>query len=231
MINMKVLIAEDDQFIREGLQELIEPEGYQCILVSDGEQALEMFNAESPDLILLDIMMPKLDGYSVCRSIRKTDENVPIIFITAKSEEIDQVLGLELGADDYIKKPFGTREVIARIRAVTRRRLRDSKADSTDEANTFTMEGLKIFCRELKAQRNDEIIELSLRDVKILQYLFQNHGKVVDRDSLFNHVWGRNYIPNSRTLDQHISQLRKLIEIDPKAPQIIKTVHGVGYRF
>jgi len=174
-------------------------------------------------------MMPEMDGFSVCKAIRKQSDSIPIIFITAKSEEIDQVVGLELGADDYIMKPFGTREVIARIRAVTRRCL---KQQSQDEVNkNFIMGDLTLYPDELKAKRGEQAYELSLRDSKILQHLAHNKGKIVTRDSLFNECWGRDYMPSSRTLDQHISKLRKLIEHDHKHPEIIKTVHGVGYKF
>ncbi|MCV6613168.1 MAG: response regulator transcription factor [Amphritea sp.] len=226
---MKLLIAEDDLNIRQGLRALLETEGYECLEAADGDDAWEIYQAEQPDLVLLDIMMPKQDGYSVCRRIRQVSEQVPVIFITAKSEEIDQVLGLELGADDYIKKPFGSREVTARIRAVTRRCLR--KMDKEDSAEPFAMADLQIRPDELRAVRGEQQIELSLRDLKILRLLFENTGRVVDRDSLFNHCWGHHYLPSSRTLDQHISKLRKLIEHNPREPQIIKTVHGIGYRF
>lgn len=228
---MKVLIAEDDLNIRLGLSDLLSDEGYECIEAVDGEQAVTLYSAAQPDLILLDIMMPKLDGYSVCRKIRQLDETVPVIFITAKSEEIDQVLGLELGADDYIKKPFGTREVIARIKAVTRRISSSIIATEKNTLEQFQLGDLTVYTNELRAQRLSETFELSVRDVKILRLLYEQSGKVVDRDTLFNRGWGRDYLPSSRTLDQHISKLRKLIETDPRQPSIIKTVHGVGYRF
>lgn len=228
---MKVLIAEDDLNIRLGLSDLLSDEGYECIEAVDGEQAVTLYSAAQPDLILLDIMMPKLDGYSVCRKIRQLDETVPVIFITAKSEEIDQVLGLELGADDYIKKPFGTREVIARIKAVTRRISSPIIATEKNTLEQFQLGDLTVYTNELRAQRLSETFELSVRDVKILRLLYEQSGKVVDRDTLFNRGWGRDYLPSSRTLDQHISKLRKLIETDPRQPSIIKTVHGVGYRF
>ena len=228
---MKVLVAEDDLNIRLGLIDLLEEEGYDCLEAVDGEMAIALFHKSRPDLVLLDIMMPKQDGYTVCRNIRQADESVPIIFITAKSEEIDQVLGLELGADDYIKKPFGTREVVARIRAVTRRCLQQTPALKTQTADEFWMHDLLVRPDKRRAQRGKEKIELSLRDIKILRLLQQEEGKVVDRDMLFNACWGRDYLPSSRTLDQHISKLRKLVELDPKDPKIITTVHGVGYRF
>ena len=227
---MKVLIAEDDKHIGEGLCAVMEAEGYWPLLASDGEQALALFHAEDPQVILLDIMMPKCDGYTVCREIRKTNTHVPVIFISAKSEEIDRVVGLELGADDYIQKPFGTREVIARIRAVSRRTLAQSSSPALS-SEMLRLGDLEVFPAQLRAKRANIQIDLSLRDVKILQLLFEQRGKVVDRDALFNICWGRNYFPNSRTLDQQISKLRKLIELDPKNPQIICTVHGVGYRY
>ncbi|SIS69450.1 response regulator transcription factor [Neptunomonas antarctica] len=226
---MKLLIAEDDLHIRQGLATLLESEGYECIEAADGDQAWELYMQHEPDLVLLDIMMPKQDGYSVCRRIRQHNERLPVIFITAKSEEIDQVIGLELGADDYIKKPFGSREIIARIRAVARRTLRP--VTGTIENDCFVMDDLQIRPSELRALRDNQVIELSLRDLKILRLLFEQRGKVVDRDALFNHCWGRDYFANSRTLDQHISKLRKAIELNPKMPRIISTVHGIGYRF
>ena len=153
-----------------------------------------------------------------------------VIFISAKSEEIDRVVGLELGADDYIMKPFGTREVIARIRAVTRRCLK-AKKNPAVESGEIEFGNLCLYPEELRARRGEESIDLSLRDVRILQLLHANAGKIVERDALFNHCWGQDYLPSSRTLDQHISKLRKRIEVNPQQPEIIRTVHGVGYRF
>lgn len=226
---MKILIAEDDKFIREGLEEILKSEGYETVVANDGGEAVNLFEEHQPDFVLLDIMMPEIDGYEVCRRIRKTDDQIPVIFISAKSEEIDKVIGLELGADDFIVKPFGTREVIARIRAITRRCLARDKNSNIQEQ--FELKDLTVSPSELRAYRGEKVIELSLRDINILQLLFKKKGAVVDRDTIFNECWGRDYFPNSRTLDQHISKLRKLIEIDPKEPQIVKTVHGVGYRF
>ncbi len=226
---MRILIAEDDRYIGEGLCAVVEAEGYTPELATDGEQALSMFHAKRPDVVLLDIMMPRRDGYAVCREIRKVDNDIPVIFISAKSEEIDRVLGLELGADDYIMKPFGTREVIARIRAVTRRCL--ARGGESNVQNDVLMFGdLEVFPAQLRARRGAMQVDLSLRDVKILQLLFKQRGLVIDRDTMFNECWGRDYFANSRTLDQHISKLRKLIEVDARDPKIICTVHGVGYR-
>lgn len=226
---MKVLIVEDDLHIRRGLEEILEGEGYETVLAEDGTQAMEVYRRESPDFVCLDIMMPGVDGYEVCREIRRADAKIPIIFISAKSEEVDKVLGLELGADDYILKPFGVREVVARIRAVTRRCIQ--QREPADPAKSFHLDDLTVLPAELRARRGEEIIDLSLRDVKILELLHRMRGKVVDRATLFAECWGLDHLPHSRTLDQHISQLRKRIERDPKRPSIIRTVHGAGYRF
>jgi two-component system alkaline phosphatase synthesis response regulator PhoP len=225
---MKVLIAEDDPNIRMGLDEILRGEGYHTVLAEDGRVALEHYQREAPDFLCLDIMMPGIDGYELCRQIRRRDAQVPIIFISAKSEEIDRVVGLELGADDYILKPFGVREVLARIRAVTRRCL--AREARTEHAG-FRMADLEILPSELRARREGQTFELSLRDVKILSLLHRKRNQVVDRGLLFDECWGIDHIPNSRTLDQHISQLRKRIEHDPKNPVIIRTVHGAGYRY
>ena len=224
---MKVLVAEDDGSIRRGLQDLLEGEGYSTVAAADGDEALSQFTQARPDFVLLDIAMPLRDGYQVCREIRRLDAVVPVIFISAKSEEIDRVVGLELGADDFIVKPFGTREVIARIRAITRRCLLRQSAP----AQSVRLGDLDVFPAELRARRGDHIIELSLRDIGILTLLHDQRGKVVSRDELYDQCWGRAHSPSSRTLDQHVSKLRRAIELDPQHPRIIQTVHGVGYRY
>jgi DNA-binding response OmpR family regulator len=226
---MKVLVAEDDEHTRAGLIEILEAEGYLTVSAKDGKEALELFEQEKPDFVCLDIMMPGASGYDVCRQIRAKDASVPLIFISAKSEEIDKVVGLELGADDFIVKPFGVREVIARIRAVTRRCLAARAAAET--GSPFSMGDLEVLPDQLRARRGEQIIELSLREVKLLSLFHQNPGVVLDRDTIFDRCWGTSYLPSSRTLDQHISKLRKKIEVDPKNPAIIHTVHGAGYRY
>ncbi len=227
---MKILIAEDDTNIRNGLVDLLSQEGFEVNAAENGKVALELFSQQKPECLILDIMMPELDGYSVCREIRKQDNDVPIIFLSAKSDEIDRVIGLELGADDYISKPFGTREVIARIRAVTRRILKNKPHLSTNQ-ESFEFGDLLVFPNELRAKRGETSIDLSLREIKVLQTLNKHKGEVVSRDLLFNECWGYDHMPNSRTLDQHISKLRKTIENDPSQPVLIKTVHGAGYRY
>lgn len=224
---MKVLLAEDDRLIRNGLAEVFQMEGYDVIEAYDGATALQLFQDHAPDFVCLDIMMPKIDGYDVCKAIRQCDPQVPVVFITAKSEEVDKVLGLDLGADDFIVKPFGVQEVIARIRAIIRRcQIQSSLLDQS-----FQMDDLEVLPGQLRARRAEQLIDLSQRDIRILELLYSRRGQAVDRMTIFNRVWGLDYLPNSRTLDQHISQLRKRIEVDASQPRIIKTVHGVGYRY
>jgi len=227
----KILIAEDDDHTRDALSEVLSMEGHEVIAASDGLQAVDFFRAESPDLICLDVMMPGLNGYEVCRQIRKQDEKVPILFLTAKAEEIDTVLGLELGADDYMTKPFGVKEIIARIRAILRRTAMRIGAGTKDAEETFTMDDLRIVPAELRAYRDKQEIQLSPRDVKLLRLLHDRRGKVINRNTLADEVWGVDFFPESRALDQHISQLRKRVEKDPSQPRIIRTVHGAGYRY
>jgi DNA-binding response OmpR family regulator len=226
---VKVLVAEDDAPMLAGLVEVLEGEGYIALPARDGAAALELFEAESPDFVLLDIMMPEVNGYDVCRAIRALGSRVPIVFLSAKSEEIDKVLGLELGADDFVMKPFGVRELVARLRAISRRCFADRRDATTSD---FELAGLTVVPAELRVRRPDgETIELSLREVRILELFHRNRGVVLDRDTLFRECWGGSHYPNSRTLDQHISKLRKKVESDSRSPSIIHTVRGVGYRY
>lgn len=225
---MKVLIAEDDPHMRAGIEEILAGEGYSVTAVADGHSAVQAFDTGRPDFILLDIMMPGLNGYDVCRKIRERNADVPIIFLSAKSEEVDKVLGLELGADDYVMKPFGVKELIARVRAVARRAMRTLAHERT---RAFTLVDLVVTPSELRARRGEATIELSLREVRLLQCLFEHPGQALDRDLLFEAGWGHEIYPNTRTLDQHVSKLRKKVEVDVRNPRIIRTVHGVGYRF
>lgn len=227
----KILIAEDDDHTRDALREVLTMEGYQVVPAADGLQAVDFFRAENPDFVCLDVMMPGINGYEVCKQIRKQDEKVPILFLTAKAEEIDTVLGLELGADDYMTKPFGVKEIIARIRAILRRTATRGSSAGTKGEDEFIMDDLRIVPAELRGYRGDTDMPLSPRDVKVLRLLFERRGKVVDRNTLADEVWGVDYFPESRALDQHISQLRKRVERDPSQPRIIRTVHGAGYRY
>jgi DNA-binding response OmpR family regulator len=228
---VRILIAEDDARTRAGLAEIFANEGWETVVASNGNEAVELFRLRGPDVVCLDVMMPGQNGYDVCREIRKTNDRVPVLFISAKSEEIDTVLGLELGADDFIVKPFGVKEVVARVRAVLRRSAHERRADSGSRREPFEMGDLRVVPEELRAYRQEVAIDLSPRDVRLLALFHANRGKVVDRDALFDAGWGASYMPTSRTLDQHISVLRKRIERDPRKPRIIRTVPTAGYRY
>ncbi len=233
-MQLTILVAEDDPNTRAAIAEVLSGEGYRVIQAADGLQAKFMLDKHQPDIACLDVMMPGMSGYDLCRHLRRASPRMPILFITAKAEEIDKVVGLELGADDYIVKPFGSKEVLARIRAVARRCIVDDETSIDSSSITdddFWMADLEIIPRQLRARRDGELIELTLRELRILQWLASKPGEVAGRDELFRVAWEDNHVPNSRTLDQTISQLRKRIERDPKHPRIIQTVYGVGYRF
>lgn len=230
---MNILIAEDDPHILAGVSTLLEKEGYTTRCASDGLQAMQEFTRARPDFVILDIMMPGKNGYDVCKEMRSQDSRIPILFLSAKSEEIDRVLGLELGADDFLSKPFGTRELLARIRTIGRRVLQEQaqRQPATLKSESFKLDDLEIFPLELRARRGPNAVDLSPRDVAILQLFATRPGQVLDRNDLFNVGWGVDFIGSTRALDQHISQLRKKIERDPLNPRIIRTVHGAGYRY
>ncbi|MCM8536328.1 MAG: response regulator transcription factor [Lentisphaeraceae bacterium] len=224
---MKVLVADDDKLTREGLAEILEDEGYEVIQAANGSIAVSMFKDENPDFICLDIMMPECNGYDACKQIREKCAVTPIIFLSAKSEEVDKVIGLNLGADDYIVKPFGIDEVVARIRAVTRRCIQNEK----DVNTSFSMLDLMVSPESLTVKRGEELKEINLLDLKILRFLYSNKNRVLSRDQIFKECWNINSCGNTRALDQKISQLRKIVEVDSQNPKIIKTVHGAGYAF
>ena len=222
---MIILLADDDPITLDALRACVEPEGFTALLARHGGEAPALWKKHQPDLLCLDIMMPHVDGYEVCRQVRASDAQVPVLFLSAKSEEIDVVVGLQLGADDFIRKPFGKYELLARIRSALRR----VHARTTD-TRSFCLHDLVVYPRELRAARGGTAIDLSPRETSILELLHEQAGKVVDRDALLNRCWGIDYFPESRTLDQHIAKLRKRIEPDPANPTIIETVRGVGYR-
>ena len=222
---MKILIADDDPVMLDTLRLCVATEGLDTLVAADGEEAFALWDRHRPDLLCLDIMMPKLDGYEVCRRVRAIDPTVPILFLSAKSEEIDVVVGFQLGADDFVRKPFGKHELIARIRAVLRR-----ASSVPGRSSSFSMNDLTVWPAELRAERGDVSIDLSPRETGILQLLHERAGQVVDRNTILDQCWGIHYFPESRTLDQHIAKLRKRIETDPVHP-LIETVRGVGYRF
>jgi DNA-binding response OmpR family regulator len=223
---MKLLFAADDPITFDALRASVEADGFTALLARDGAEALELWKKHRPDLLCLDIMMPRLDGYEVCRRVRATDPLVPVLFLSAKNEEIDVVVGLQLGADDFVRKPFGKHELLARIRAGLRR-----AQSRIQPARSFAMADLTIYPLELRAERSGISIDLSPRDVAILALLHERAGEAIDRDTFFDRCWGIDYLPDSRTLDQHIAKLRKRIELDSTEPAIVETVRGVGYRY
>lgn len=233
MKSIHVLVAEDDPNILTGLIDTLESEGYRATPATDGEQALDLFSGGKFDLVLLDIMMPGKNGYDVCRAIRSQDEDVPVIMLTAKGAEVDKVVGLQLGADDYVTKPFGVHELLARIAAVLRRSQRNAKQER-EEAKVperFVFGSAEIDTLQYRARKRGKTLDLSAREVRLLQIFYAHPNEVLSRDQLLNAAWGIEYYGTTRTLDQHIVQLRKKVEPDPGNPSIITTVHGVGYRY
>ncbi len=228
---MKILVAEDDPLTREALIACLEGEGYTVSAAADGHEALALWQSESADLVCLDIMMPGLDGYEVCRRIRATRSRVPVVFLSAKNEEIDVVVGLELGADDFVRKPFGRHELLARIRCALRRSAGTETVTGPRPRESFAMGPLTIYPKELRAECKGEMIDLTPREVAILTLLHERRGEAVDRDTLLDRCWGMDYFPESRTLDQHIAKLRRKLGDHPAAPTVLETVRGVGYRF
>jgi len=231
MIKLKILVAEDDANIRMGLVDTLESENYHVVEASDGARALELFNNNKFDLILLDVMMPAKSGYDVCQDIRMVDKDIPIIMLTAKGEEFDKVLGLKLGADDYITKPFGIHELLARISAVLRRAKRGINPEEKSLQNKFKFGEFEVNTRTFKLSGKGSSIDLSEREVKLIEYFHEYPNEVLSRDDILNAIWGIDYFGTTRTLDQHIAQLRKKIENDSSKPCLITTVHGVGYRY
>lgn len=230
---MKLLIADDDPITLDSLAACLEPEGFTLALARDGAEALSLWQEQQPDLVCLDVMMPRLDGFEVCRRIRERHTTVPILFLSAKSEEVDVVVGLRLGADDFIRKPFGKHELLARIHAALRRGqgAATTSAASNDRARTFTMQDITVYPLELRGSRENRSFDLTPRELSILRLLHERSGEVVTRDQLLDRCWGLQYLPESRTLDQHIAKLRRKIELDVDHPRIIETVRTVGYRF
>ena len=226
MDNQKILIVDDDQNICELLRMYLTKDGFDTAIASDGEQALELFGRYNPDLILLDIMMPHLDGWQVCREVRKTSE-VPIIMLTAKGEVFDKILGLELGADDYISKPFDTKEVVARIKAVLRRSNEKHKKNAIKEVR---FDKLIINLTNYELTVDGKQIDTPPKELELIFHLASNPNRVYTRDQLLDEVWGFDYYGDSRTVDVHVKRLREKLE-NVSDKWSLKTVWGVGYKF
>lgn len=230
-MSLQILLVEDETSISEPLAFLLEREGYRVHVVDDGAEAVRVFPESGADLVLLDLMLPGLPGTEVCRAIRAQSQ-VPIIMLTAKDSEIDIVVGLELGADDYITKPYSTRELLARLRAALRR------TESTGEALEFDREdgvledhGVRLDIERHSVAVRGEEIAMPLREFELLELLMRHSGRVLTRGQLIDRVWGSDYFGDTKTLDVHIKRIRSRIEEDPKEPQLVTTVRGVGYRF
>jgi DNA-binding response OmpR family regulator len=232
MSKQKILIVEDDKAIVTGINDLLESEGYRTLIAGDGKQALAYYKKNKPDLILLDIMIPEKSGYEVCKEVRRSDHHTPIIMLTAKSQEVDKVVGLELGADDYVVKPFGVQELLARIRACLRRTAHKGGTTGAAPANTLIAFGdVEINPKTLSGRKAKKEFPVTQREVELLQYFLTHEGEAVDRLILLDEIWGLSYGGTTRTLDQHIAKLRQKIEDDPAKPHFILTVHTVGYKF
>ena len=224
----KVLVVDDEASIVNIISYNLKKEGYDVITAEDGEAGLELAMNENPDLILLDIMMPKMDGYEVCRKIREKS-NVPIIMLTARADEVDKVIGLEMGADDYVTKPFGNRELIARVKAHLRRST--AKENPTEKGNIQTFGDLTIDFDRYEVTKRGEVINLTMREFELLTFLATQKSKILNRETILEKVWGYEYFGDVRAVDVTIRRLREKIEDDPGKPRYVITKRGIGYYF
>ncbi|HEY1173126.1 MAG TPA: response regulator transcription factor [Verrucomicrobiae bacterium] len=221
----RVLIVEDEYAMRRGLEDCLRAEGYRVIAAADGEEGLKRILEEKPDLVLLDVMMPKRDGYAVCAELRRTGVDTPVLMLTAKGLVEDRVNGLDVGADDYLVKPFSTEELLARVRALLRRVQRKAKGVTLLRLGPVQVDLIK-----QTAVKGRKVVEMSAREFAMLRLLAEAEGEPVTRERFLDVVWGYGAFPTTRTVDNHIAALRVKVEVNPEMPQWIKTVHGVGYR-
>jgi len=221
-----ILIVEDDPAIARGLEVALREENYKVYSAGDGEKGYLMAKRENIDLIILDIMLPNKNGQDICRDLRKDGINTPILMLTSKKEEMDKVLGLELGADDYVTKPFSVRELKSRIKALLRRKVEISK-----DIEEYSFGGVYLDFRKHEAIKNGKPVKLSSREFQVLKYFIQHEGEVVTRDMLLDNVWGYENFPTTRTVDNYILAIRKKIEDDPSKPDHLLTMHTSGYKF
>ncbi|KIX89953.1 PhoP family transcriptional regulator [Staphylococcus microti] len=225
----KVLVVDDEHSIVTLLKYNLEQAGYSIEVAQDGEEALEKVDAVKPDIVVLDLMLPKKDGIEVCKTIRANKNAVPILMLTAKDDAFDRVLGLELGADDYMTKPFSPREVVARVKAILRR-VTSAEWQQDDEDEEIHIGSLRIRPDFFEVYRDDELVELTPKEFELLLYLIERQGRVITREHMLNSVWNYEFAGDSRIVDVHISHLREKLEDNPKQPQLIKTVRGLGYK-
>jgi DNA-binding response OmpR family regulator len=222
----KILVIEDDPAILKGLTTSLEEEGYNVSSATDGIAGYNLAKSQNIELIILDVMLPNKDGFEICRDLRKDGINTPILMLTSKKEEIDKVLGLEIGADDYVTKPFSLRELLARIKAILRR-----KSDLVKEVEDYSFDNINIDFKKMEAFKNNEPLKLSALEFKVLKYLVSREGEVVTREQLLDDVWGYEAFPTTRTVDNYILSLRKKIENNSSKPVHLLTLHKSGYKF
>jgi DNA-binding response OmpR family regulator len=223
---VRILIVEDEPAMVAALRDNFEYDGFDVVTAADGRAGLEQVYATDPDLVLLDVMMPHMSGLEVCKAIRSSRPSLPIIMLTARGQEIDKVVGLELGADDYVTKPFSVRELIARVRTVLRRAERPAQLRSESRFGDVTVD-----LRGTEVRRAGKRVDLSIKEFSLLAYLIAHAGETLSRDRLLNDVWGQENYPSTRTIDTHIAHLRQKLEARPENPRFIVTVHGMGYKF
>ncbi|MGH9813509.1 MAG: response regulator transcription factor [Candidatus Acidiferrales bacterium] len=226
MSKTRILIVEDEPSMVAGLRDNFEFEGYEVVTAGDGEAGLERALADSPDLVILDVMMPKLSGLDVCKQLKGKRPALPIILLTARGQEVDKVVGLELGADDYVTKPFSIRELLARVKAVLRR----AKVLPIDQER-FAFENIEVNLRRHEVRRGGEAIPFSTKEFELLKCFLSHPGEALSRDRLLDEVWGYDNYPTTRTVDAHMLRLRQKLEPNPEEPRFFLTVHGVGYKF
>jgi DNA-binding response OmpR family regulator len=224
----RILVVDDEPNMILGLKDNLEFEGYEVLTATNGREGLALLLQEEFDLVFLDVMMPEMSGFEVCKKVRANGIHTPVIFLTAKGEEIDKVLGLELGADDYITKPFSLRELLARVKAILRRTEDAGGSPSEDEDIQIGL--LKVNFKYLTARSKAKAVDLSHKEFEILKYLYKHRNKTVSRDDLLNDIWGYDENPTTRTVDNFIVKLRQKLEKEPDRPAVIVTVHGVGYK-
>ena len=223
----RILIIEDDVAILRGLKDNLEYEGYGVLSATDGEQGYDLIREKKPDLVILDLMLPRLSGYEVCRKVRAEGGNVPILILTARGEEVDKVHGLNIGADDYVTKPFSVRELLARIQAIFRRASSSRTGSLPDE---LRFHDVVVDFLRFEASKSGRVLELSRKEFGVLRLLAARSREVVTRDELLDAVWGYDRFPTTRTVDNHVSLLRAKIEDDPARPRFLLTIRGVGYK-
>lgn len=221
----KILIIEDDNTLQQGLAETFQFHGFETISARDGRLGFELYGQQHPDLIVLDIMLPGFDGYEICKQIRRHDEKTPIIMLTARDQENDKLLGFELGADDYLTKPFSIKELVARVQALLKRTAREKEAPTT-----VRIGAVEVLFRRFEIRRGKQTLDMTPKETAILRLLAAHSPEVVSRDQIMDRVWGDEYDPSPRTIDNFILKLRQKIEFDPARPEHLLTVHGAGYK-